>query len=138
MTTNILMIVQMFFTVIIGLYFFNALKTQKINKSSQTRDTSKEMENLRRMRDIKLSVPLTEKSRPRTFDEIIGQSSGIEALKAAICGPNPQHVIIYGSPGVGKTAAARLVLEYAKTKIHIVNRAKNKTRKHNMTLIINA
>jgi len=37
-------------------------------------------------------------------------------LKAAICGPNPQHVIIYGPPGVGKTAAARLVLEEAKRK----------------------
>ncbi len=118
MTTNILMIIQMGFTVIIGLYFFNALKTQKINKSTQSKDTSKEMENLRRMRDIKLSIPLTEKSRPKKFEEIIGQSSGIEALKAAICGPNPQHVIIYGPPGVGKTAAARLVLEYAKTKKH--------------------
>src|SRR5690606_21228348 len=32
----------------------------------------------------------------------------------ALCGPNPQHVIIYGPPGVGKTAAARLVLEEAK------------------------
>jgi Lon-like ATP-dependent protease len=35
-------------------------------------------------------------------------------LKAALCGSNPQHVIIYGPPGVGKTAAARLVLEEAK------------------------
>ncbi|MCM1990468.1 ATP-dependent protease LonB [Oceanirhabdus seepicola] len=112
------MIIQMFFTIVIGLYFFNALKTQKINKSTQSRDTSKEMENLKKLRDIKLSIPLTEKSRPKKFDEIIGQSSGIEALKAAICGPNPQHVIIYGPPGVGKTAAARLVLEYAKTKKH--------------------
>ncbi len=32
----------------------------------------------------------------------------------ALCGPNPQHVIIYGPPGVGKTAAARLVLDEAK------------------------
>ena len=28
--------------------------------------------------------------------------------------PNPQHVIIYGPPGVGKTCAARIVLEEAK------------------------
>jgi adenylate kinase family enzyme len=35
-------------------------------------------------------------------------------LRAALCGPNPQHVIVYGPPGVGKTAAARLVLEEAK------------------------
>ena len=35
-------------------------------------------------------------------------------LKAALCSANPQHVIIYGPPGVGKTAAARVVLEEAK------------------------
>ena len=68
------------------------------------------------MRRIKLSEPLTEKSRPTSFDDIIGQKDGIKALKAAICGPNPQHVIIYGPPGIGKTAAARLVLEEAKRK----------------------
>ena len=68
------------------------------------------------MRRIKLTEPLTEKSRPISFDDIIGQEEGIKALKAAICGPNPQHVIIYGPPGIGKTAAARLVLEEAKKK----------------------
>jgi Lon-like ATP-dependent protease len=57
---------------------------------------------------------LAEKVRPSTFNEIIGQEDGIKSLKAALCGPNPQHVIIYGPPGVGKTAAARLVLEEAK------------------------
>ena len=61
-----------------------------------------------------MTQPLTEKSRPSKFEEIIGQENGIKALKAALCGPNPQHVIIYGPPGVGKTAAARLVLEEAK------------------------
>jgi len=44
----------------------------------------------------------------------VGQSQGIKALRAALCGPNPQHVIIYGPPGVGKTAAARVILEEAK------------------------
>ena len=74
------------------------------------------MENLLKMRRIKLTEPLTEKSRPINFEDIIGQEEGIKALKAAICGPNPQHVIIYGPPGIGKTAAARLVLEEAKKK----------------------
>jgi Lon-like ATP-dependent protease len=36
------------------------------------------------------------------------------ALRAALCGPNPRNVIIYGPPGVGKTAAARIILEHAK------------------------
>jgi ATP-dependent Lon protease len=114
--TNVLILIQFFFTVVMGLYFLNALKGQQSNKVVIDRENRKEMENLRKMRSIKLTEPLTEKSRPSTFDEIIGQEQGIKALQAALCGPNPQHVIIYGPPGVGKTAAARLVLEYAKKK----------------------
>lgn len=111
---TILMLIEIVFTVIIGLYFFNALKGQKSNKIVVDKENRKEMDNLDKMKRIKLSVPLSEKSRPSKFEEVIGQERGIRALKAAICGPNPQHVIIYGPPGVGKTAAARLVLEYAK------------------------
>lgn len=114
--TNVLILIQFFFTIIMGLYFLNALKGQQSNKIVIDRENRKEMENLRKMRSIKLTEPLTEKSRPTSFDEIIGQEQGIKALQAALCGPNPQHVIIYGPPGVGKTAAARLVLEYAKKK----------------------
>lgn len=111
---TILMLIEIVFTVIIGLYFFNALKGQKSSKIVVDKENRKEMDNLDKMKRIKLSVPLSEKSRPSNFEEVIGQERGIRALKAAICGPNPQHVIIYGPPGVGKTAAARLVLEYAK------------------------
>lgn len=118
MTTNILIGIELFFTVVIGLYFLNALKGQQSNKIVVNRENTKELENLRKMRSISLTEPLTEKSRPSKFEEIIGQEMGIEALKAAICGPNPQHIIIYGPPGIGKTAAARLVLEYARKKTH--------------------
>ena len=55
-----------------------------------------------------------EQVRPKDFSDIIGQQDGIRALKAILCSPNPQHVIIYGPPGIGKTCAARLVLEAAK------------------------
>jgi Lon-like ATP-dependent protease len=48
------------------------------------------------------------------MQDIVGQVDGLRALKAALCSANPQHVIIYGPPGVGKTAAARVVLEEAK------------------------
>ena len=114
--TEALIIIEIFFTVVMGLYFFNALKGQQSNKIVIDKENKKEMEELKRLRNIKLTEPLTEKSRPSSFNEIIGQEKGIMALQAALCGPNPQHVIIYGPPGVGKTAAARLVLEYAKTK----------------------
>lgn len=111
-----LAIVQLFFTVIIGLYFLNALKGQHSNKNVLDKENTKEEEKYRRLREVKLTMPLTEKGRPSKFEEVIGQEKGIKALQAALCGPNPQHVIIYGPPGVGKTAAARLALEYAKKR----------------------
>ncbi len=112
--TGIALFIQLFFGVIIGLYFWNLLKNQRTQKVTIDKESKKEMEQLRKMRSISLSEPLAEKVRPTSFKEIVGQEDGIKALKAAICGPNPQHVIIYGPPGVGKTAAARLVLEEAK------------------------
>ncbi|KPU46041.1 Lon protease 2 [Oxobacter pfennigii] len=114
MAGNIYMIVNLFFAVVIGMYFLNLLRSQQSTKISVEKESRKEIDKLRRMRAIALSEPLAEKTRPSVFDEIIGQERGIKALKAALCGPNPQHVIIYGPPGVGKTAAARLVLEEAK------------------------
>ncbi|MGI6630756.1 MAG: ATP-dependent protease LonB [Bacillota bacterium] len=111
---SILAFVQIFFIIVIGLYFWNLLRGQQGNKNTIERESRKEMEKLRKMRDISLTVPLAEKTRPAHFQEIIGQEEGLKALRAALCGPNPQHVIIYGPPGVGKTAAARLVLDEAK------------------------
>ena len=55
------------------------------------------------MRKRSLNTPLSEKARPAKMNEVIGQEEGIRALRAAMCGPNPQHVIIYGPPGCGKT-----------------------------------
>ncbi|XZM25969.1 ATP-dependent protease LonB [Clostridium perfringens] len=88
--------------------------SKKKDNSVLEKENEKEMEKLNKLRMIKLTEPLTEKSRPSNLEEIIGQEKGIKALKAALCGPNPQHVIIYGPPGVGKTAAARIILEEAK------------------------
>lgn len=111
---GILTFIQVFFAVVIGLYFWNLLKAQQGNKTVVEKESRKEMEKLQKMRSISLNEPLAEKTRPSSFSEIIGQAEGIKSLKAALCGPNPQHVIIYGPPGIGKTAAARLVLEEAK------------------------
>lgn len=111
---EIALFVQLFFGIIIGLYFWNLLKSQRTQKVSIDRESKKEMDQLRKMRSISLTEPLSEKVRPTSFADIVGQEDGIKALKAALCSPNPQHVIIYGPPGVGKTAAARLVLEESK------------------------
>lgn len=112
--TSIALFIQLFFGIIIGMYFWNLLKNQRTQKISIDRESKKEMEQLRKMRAIRLTEPLAEKVRPKSFQDIVGQEDGIRSLRAALCGSNPQHVIIYGPPGVGKTAAARLVLEEAK------------------------
>ncbi|WP_438444363.1 ATP-dependent protease LonB [Gorillibacterium sp. sgz5001074] len=112
--TVILMFVQLFFAVVIGLYFWNLLRNQQSNRTAVDKESRKELDKLRKLRSISLTKPLSEKTRPTSMQDIVGQKEGLKALKAALCGPNPQHVIIYGPPGVGKTAAARVVLEEAK------------------------
>lgn len=114
LTGQAFVLIQFFFAVVIGLYFLNLLKGQQTNRVSIDRESKREMEKLREMRQVSLTEPLSEKTRPSSFEEIIGQKEGLKALRAALCSPNPQHVIVYGPPGVGKTAAARLVLEEAK------------------------
>lgn len=110
----VLMLIQVFFAVVIGLYFWNLLRNQKTNRSAVDKESRKEMDKLRKLRSVSLTKPLAEKTRPQSMQDIVGQRDGLRALKAALCSANPQHVIIYGPPGVGKTAAARVVLEEAK------------------------
>ena len=114
---SIFSLIQFFFAVIIGLYFWNMLSKQRSSKRAIKKESKKELQKLHKMRKLSLTEPLSEKIRPKRFSEIVGQENGIEALQAALCGPNPQHVIIYGPPGVGKTAAARLVLEEAQKSV---------------------
>ncbi len=109
-----LLLIQLTVTIITGVFFYTQLRNQKRREPVARRESTKEMENLRRMRGISLSEPLAEHVRPQAFSDIIGQEEGIKSLMAILCGENPQHVIIYGPPGVGKTCAARLVLEAAK------------------------
>jgi ATP-dependent Lon protease len=111
---DIFFAIQFFFVVVIGLYFLSLLRKQQGSKSAVEKESKKEMLKLKELRERSLTVPLSEHTRPSSFKDIIGQEDGLKALRASLCSPNPQHVIIYGPPGVGKTAAARVVLEEAK------------------------
>ena len=114
MLSSVLGITQFIFTMVIGLYFLQQLKIQHDAKPNVNEETKRDMERLNKMRRIKLSEPLTEQTRPKNFEEIIGQDDGVKAVKISLCGPNPQHILIYGPPGVGKTAASRVAMEEAK------------------------
>ena len=114
----ILICIQLCVSLIAGVYFLSRMKKESGDAPAAPPksggNSRGEMDKLARMRAIRLSEPLAERVRPQTFEDIIGQEEGIRALRAILCGPNPQHVIIYGPPGIGKTCAARLVMECAK------------------------
>lgn len=118
MLVAILFLVQFVLSVIMVFYFFGMVKTKTDSKRSLEYESKKELLKLRNLQQIKLTKPLSEVTRPTGLNEIVGQTQGLKALRAAICSPNPQHVIIYGPPGIGKTAAARVVLDEAKKYPH--------------------
>ncbi len=71
-----------------------------------------------KIHSLSLSGSAMDFLRPSSLKEIIGQEKGIRALMSKLASPFPQHLIIYGPPGIGKTAAARLALEAAKSMPH--------------------
>lgn len=112
---NLLAFAQLAFFGLGAWYFFKSVR-KKTGEGLRCEDNIIEMDKLMLMREEGLTEPLSEQTRPKQLEEIIGQEKAIKALRAALCGPNPQHILIYGPPGVGKTAAARLILEEAKKK----------------------
>ena len=72
------------------------------------------MDKLRKLRSITLDEAALGEDQTGNDLRYRRAKEGLRALKAALCSSNPQHVIVYGPPGVGKTAAARVILEEAK------------------------
>ena len=79
-------------------------------ESPQDAEKRKKLEQLD---SIHLTQSVMELLRPRAFSEIVGQERAVKSLLAKLSSPYPQHLLLYGPPGVGKTTAARLVLEAA-------------------------
>jgi replication factor C small subunit len=55
---------------------------------------------------MQVDLPWTEKYRPKTLDDVIGQKLIVERLKSFVARGNFPNMIFAGSPGVGKTACA--------------------------------
>ncbi len=83
-------------------------------KGPENAKTLKKYAELEVLDTRKLSKNVQTLLRPESFSEIVGQERAIKALLSKIASPYPQHIILYGPPGVGKTTAARLALEEAK------------------------
>jgi ATP-dependent Lon protease len=82
----------------------------------ETAATQKKLAELVALDERKLSASALQLLRPASLAEVVGQHAAIASLLAKISSPFPQHVILYGPPGVGKTTVARLALEVAKAR----------------------
>ena len=90
------------------------MQVLKEEQNVESPQTLKKFAMLEKLEQKKLTKSLMELLRPASLDEIVGQERAVESLRAKLASPYPQHLIVYGPPGVGKTTAARLVLEEAK------------------------
>jgi len=91
------------------------MQVVKENTGTENAQTLKKLALLEKLEQRKLSRSAMDVLRPESFDEIVGQERAIKALLAKLASPYPQHILLYGPPGVGKTTAARLALEMART-----------------------
>lgn len=80
----------------------------------ETSETLRKLERLVTLEQVGLTGSALEVVRPADLTEVVGQRAAVQSLLAKLASPYPQHVILYGPPGVGKTTVARLVLDAAK------------------------
>lgn len=99
--------------------YVDDIRRQVISEESPGTESphdKKKREDLEALESVHLTQSVMELLRPQNFDEIVGQERAVRSLMAKLSSPYPQHLLLYGPPGVGKTTAARLVLEAAKKR----------------------
>lgn len=71
-----------------------------------------------------MSVPLAERIRPKTLDDIVGQTHLLgenKPLRRIIESGKIPNMIFYGPSGVGKTTVARMIANNANMTMHKLN-----------------
>ncbi|HHV34444.1 MAG TPA: ATP-dependent protease, Lon family [Syntrophomonadaceae bacterium] len=96
--------------------YLNDMKVQVLKEKGtpESATTLKKLAVLEKMKTVHLNASVSEILRPQSVEEIIGQERALKALIAKLAAPYPQHILLYGPPGVGKTSAARIALEHVK------------------------
>jgi len=73
---------------------------------------------------VGMNVPLADRIRPKTLDDVVGQKHILgegKPLRRIIESRNIPNMIFYGSSGVGKTTVARIIADNAGMKLHKLN-----------------
>lgn len=97
--------------------YLQEIKREILSEEENTVDTPAALKKyceLEKLEKKSLTGSTTDLLRPDNLKEVVGQERPIKALLSKLASPFPQHIIIYGPPGVGKTTAARLSLQQAK------------------------
>ncbi len=95
--------------------YVQEIKMQIIKENNhENAQTLKRLAALEKLDQTQLARTAMDILRPRSLKEIEGQERAVEALVSKLVSPYPQHIILYGPPGVGKTTAARLALDEAR------------------------
>lgn len=100
--------------------YLKDLKLEALREDAgpETPATQKRLEDLQQLETRGVAASALQLLRPQSLKDIVGQEAAIASLLAKISSPYPQHVILYGPPGVGKTTVARLALEVAKSRAY--------------------
>ena len=80
----------------------------------ETPQTKRKLAELEHLDQVKLAESVMERVRPKKLSAVIGQERAVTAMQSKLASVYPQHLLLYGPPGVGKTTAARIVLNEAK------------------------
>jgi ATP-dependent Lon protease len=96
--------------------YMREIRNQVVHEDAgpESAQTLKKLAILEKLNRTRLSKSAIEVLRPSSLSEVVGQDRAICALLTKLASPYPQHVILYGPPGVGKTTVARLALQEAK------------------------
>lgn len=96
--------------------YIDEVRLSVINKQKgvENKKTLSKLNNLVELDSRNTSKNIMSFLRPTNFSEVVGQERAVKSLISKLSSPYPQHIILYGPPGVGKTTAARLALDEVK------------------------
>ena len=96
--------------------YIDEVRLSVINKQKGTENkkTVSKLNNLIELDSRTTSKNIMSFLRPMNFNQVVGQERAIKSLISKLSSPYPQHIILYGPPGVGKTTAARIALDEVK------------------------